>query len=239
MWPSRDNTRQLSERAPVYLLTYRRPFGASVAPRVRLFRAGHPVPLGPERPPTVRDEKQLLGKEKSNRSIEREGTWRRSVRKHRNGQDGISHPKEAIRSLIPARLDRLGWSRFHTRLVVALGVAWVLDGLEITIASNADQSDQREAGAQPLVLGGGLRRRHRLPARGGGRRAVLRSAVGQVGPAQPLHDHPRRLPLRRGLTALTFGHSPRLGLLAVGLAGSSPAWASAVSTRPSTRPSTS
>jgi MFS family permease len=43
---------------------------------------------------------------------------------------------KVIRSLIPARLDRLGWSRFHTRLVVALGVAWVLDGLEITIASN-------------------------------------------------------------------------------------------------------
>ena len=43
---------------------------------------------------------------------------------------------KVIRSLIPARLDRLGWSPFHTRLVVALGVAWVLDGLEITIASN-------------------------------------------------------------------------------------------------------
>src|ERR1700722_18422405 len=42
-----------------------------------------------------------------------------------------------IRSLIPARLDRLGWSRFHTRLVMALGVAWVLDGLEITIAGNS------------------------------------------------------------------------------------------------------
>ena len=41
-----------------------------------------------------------------------------------------------IRSLIPARVDRLPWSRFHTRLVIALGVAWVLDGLEITIASN-------------------------------------------------------------------------------------------------------
>ncbi len=41
-----------------------------------------------------------------------------------------------IRSLIPARIDRLPWSRFHTRLVIALGVAWVLDGLEITIASN-------------------------------------------------------------------------------------------------------
>jgi MFS family permease len=41
-----------------------------------------------------------------------------------------------IHSLIPARIDRLPWSRFHTRLVTALGVAWVLDGLEITIASN-------------------------------------------------------------------------------------------------------
>src|SRR6202012_1171318 len=45
-------------------------------------------------------------------------------------------PAGRIRSLIPARIDRLPWSRFHTRLVVALGVAWVLDGLEITIASN-------------------------------------------------------------------------------------------------------
>src|SRR3989442_9988346 len=32
-------------------------------------------------------------------------------------------------------MDRLPWARFHTRLVIALGVAWVLDGLEITIAS--------------------------------------------------------------------------------------------------------
>jgi MFS family permease len=47
-------------------------------------------------------------------------------------------PGGAIRSLIPARLDRLGWSRFHTRLVIALGVAWVLDGLEITIAGNTE-----------------------------------------------------------------------------------------------------
>jgi MFS family permease len=39
-----------------------------------------------------------------------------------------------LRSTIPARIDRLPWSKFHTRMVVALGVAWVLDGLEITIA---------------------------------------------------------------------------------------------------------
>src|ERR1700712_1156818 len=45
-------------------------------------------------------------------------------------------PSSPVRSLIPARIDRLTWSRFHTRLVIALGVAWVLDGLEITIAGN-------------------------------------------------------------------------------------------------------
>jgi MFS family permease len=35
---------------------------------------------------------------------------------------------------IPARLDRLPWSRFHTLVVVALGVTWILDGLEVTLA---------------------------------------------------------------------------------------------------------
>jgi MFS family permease len=44
--------------------------------------------------------------------------------------------QEPIRSLIPARLDRLGWSRFHTRMVAGLGAAWILDGLQITIASS-------------------------------------------------------------------------------------------------------
>jgi len=39
-----------------------------------------------------------------------------------------------VRSLIPARLDRLPWTRFHTRLIMALGTAWILDGLEITVA---------------------------------------------------------------------------------------------------------
>src|SRR6478672_8239742 len=43
--------------------------------------------------------------------------------------------QSVIRSLIPARIDRLPWSPFHTRIVVALGVAWILDGLEITVAS--------------------------------------------------------------------------------------------------------
>jgi MFS family permease len=41
-----------------------------------------------------------------------------------------------IESDIPARLDRLPWSRWHWRIVIALGVAWVLDGLEVTIVGS-------------------------------------------------------------------------------------------------------
>ncbi len=37
---------------------------------------------------------------------------------------------------IPMRIDRLKWTPFHTRMVIGLGVAWILDGLEITIASS-------------------------------------------------------------------------------------------------------
>jgi MFS family permease len=35
---------------------------------------------------------------------------------------------------IPARLDRLPWGRFHTFVVIALGITWILDGLEVTLA---------------------------------------------------------------------------------------------------------
>ena len=39
-----------------------------------------------------------------------------------------------VRSLVPARMDRLPWSGFHWRVVIALGVAWVLEGAEISFA---------------------------------------------------------------------------------------------------------
>ena len=37
---------------------------------------------------------------------------------------------------IPARLDRLPWGRFHSLVVAALGVTWILDGLEVTLAGS-------------------------------------------------------------------------------------------------------
>jgi MFS family permease len=41
---------------------------------------------------------------------------------------------DLIETDIPARLDRLPWGRFHWLVVLALGVTWVLDGLEVTLA---------------------------------------------------------------------------------------------------------
>lgn len=38
-----------------------------------------------------------------------------------------------IETNIPARLDRLPWSRFHWLVILGLGTVWVLDGLEVTI----------------------------------------------------------------------------------------------------------
>ncbi len=47
-----------------------------------------------------------------------------------------SAARAMVPSNIPARLDRLPWSRWHWRVVIALGVAWVLDGLEVTIVGS-------------------------------------------------------------------------------------------------------
>ncbi|MEV5932773.1 MFS transporter [Streptomyces sp. NPDC052079] len=38
-----------------------------------------------------------------------------------------------VTTKVPARLDRLPWSRFHWRIVIGLGTVWILDGLEVTI----------------------------------------------------------------------------------------------------------
>ena len=100
-----------------------------------------------------------------------------------------------MRSLIPARIDRLPWSPFHTRMVAALGVAWILDGLEISVASAVGDTLTQPDDAGAVVDPGGPDR-HRLPGRRGRRRARVRRAVGPAGQTQPVHDHAGRL-LRR------------------------------------------
>ncbi|MFE0509749.1 MFS transporter [Streptomyces sp. NPDC058964] len=41
-----------------------------------------------------------------------------------------------VTSRIPARLDRLPWSRWHWTIVIGLGTVWILDGLEVTVVGN-------------------------------------------------------------------------------------------------------
>src|SRR5436305_3902997 len=41
-----------------------------------------------------------------------------------------------ISTSIPARLDRLPWSRWHWKIIIGLGTVWILDGLEVTVVSS-------------------------------------------------------------------------------------------------------
>jgi len=43
---------------------------------------------------------------------------------------------EWIESYVPARLDRMPWSRWHWLIVISLGATWILDGLEVTLAGS-------------------------------------------------------------------------------------------------------
>ncbi len=43
---------------------------------------------------------------------------------------------KTMETTVPARLERLPWGRFHTMVVVGLGITWILDGLEVTLAGS-------------------------------------------------------------------------------------------------------
>jgi MFS family permease len=47
---------------------------------------------------------------------------------------------------IPARLDRLPWTRFHWLVVIALGITWILDGLEVTLVGSLSGAIARSPG---------------------------------------------------------------------------------------------
>lgn len=41
-----------------------------------------------------------------------------------------------VETMIPHRLDRLPWSRWHWRIVFGLGITWILDGFEVTLVGS-------------------------------------------------------------------------------------------------------
>ncbi len=61
---------------------------------------------------------------------------------------------QPIETDIPARMDRLPWSRFHLLIVIALGITWVLDGLEVTIVGSIGPmlQDRRTLGLTPQQI---------------------------------------------------------------------------------------
>ena len=50
--------------------------------------------------------------------------------------EGASAAHETVESRIPTRMDRLPWARWHWLVIAALGITWILDGLEVTIVGN-------------------------------------------------------------------------------------------------------
>src|SRR3954468_12231688 len=58
------------------------------------------------------------------------------------------HEDNTIETQIPQRLDRLPWSGWHVRILVALGTSWLLDGLEVTMVGSLSGILESKAGLQ-------------------------------------------------------------------------------------------
>ncbi|CAL9296228.1 MFS transporter [Streptomyces griseoincarnatus] len=58
-----------------------------------------------------------------------------------------------ITTRIPARLDRLPWSRWHWSIVIGLGTVWILDGMEVTIVGNIAARLSEPGSGLPITSG--------------------------------------------------------------------------------------
>ncbi|WP_327345502.1 MFS transporter [Streptomyces europaeiscabiei] len=56
-----------------------------------------------------------------------------------------------ITTAVPARLDRLPWSRWHWTIVIGLGTVWILDGLEVTVVGNIAGRLSEEGSGLPIT----------------------------------------------------------------------------------------
>ena len=80
--------------------------------------------------------------------------------------DGVIVANQTVETDIPQRLDRLPWSSWHTRIIVALGTSWLLDGLEVTLVGSLSGvlqsshglslSDPQVTGAATVYLAGAV-----------------------------------------------------------------------------------
>src|SRR5205085_969202 len=155
---------------------------------------------------------------------------------HLSNEYSVMNAGPATRSSVPARLDALPWSGWHWRVVLALGVSWLLDGLEVTVVGSIGPSLQRpdtlglSAGAIRWADSGARARtgrpgdqRQLLGRRGDGGRAFrlpVERRSHQPGlrlaPRLPLRRHswprhPARAPARAGEPTLAADAQPGRG----------------------------
>ena len=139
----------------------------------------------------------------------------------------------AFQTDIPARMDRLPWSRWHWLVITALGITWIIDGLEVTMIAafgavlqepESLHFSSTQIGLSGHVVPGGCR------SWGAGVRLPDRPAR----PQEAVHRHAGSVP-GVGVLDGVFMELRELRIFPL----SSPARRSAASTRRSTRPLTS
>ncbi|WP_371579968.1 MFS transporter [Streptomyces sp. NBC_01314] len=67
------------------------------------------------------------------------------------GEPGSPKSPGVITTAVPARLDRLPWSRWHWTVVIGLGTVWILDGLEVTVVGNIAGRLSEEGSGLPIT----------------------------------------------------------------------------------------
>ncbi|WP_213806004.1 MFS transporter [Granulicella sp. dw_53] len=84
----------------------------------------------------------------------------------RTKEEGEKGEDRVVETDVPARLDRVPWSRWHARIIAALGTSWLLDGLEVTLVGSLSGvlqsgdglhlTDQQVSGAATTYLAGAV-----------------------------------------------------------------------------------
>jgi MFS family permease len=138
-----------------------------------------------------------------------------------------------IETDVPARLDRLPWSRWHWLVVIGLGTVWILDGLQVTIVGSiAGRLTEADSGLRLSDTQIGV----------AGSVYIVGACLGALyfGYLTEKHGRKRLFMVTLALfLAASVAAAFSMSFLCLRRAASSPAPPSAASTRPSTQRSTS
>ena len=112
-----------------------------------------------------------------------------------------------IRSLIPARMHDMPWSRFHWMVVFGLGIAWILDGLEIQIVAAGGFQKTLGMSAAQVGLAGTVYLIGQVVGA-----LIFGRLTDSLGPQEAVHHDPGDLPRRLGPRRPVAQHVVLLGV---------------------------